>query len=191
MTLDELLRRFRQIPGLEARFTENEHMALLALPLVSTGRILFRPPATLVRLTTAPTESRLIVRPDALVFDDAHQRGEVELGRHPVARDLVTGLLHLLAGDTAALHAIWRVDFTTDPHQPRRWTLRLTPRQSPLSELIDHLQFSGAELLIEDMTLIERSGDRRETHFEHVDLNRRFTSADDMLFQTPAATPRP
>ena len=49
-----LLAVFARMPGLEATYTEEKKLALLALPLKSRGRIFFLPPGYLFRAVEAP-----------------------------------------------------------------------------------------------------------------------------------------
>ncbi|MFT7677414.1 MAG: hypothetical protein ACI8QC_001392, partial [Planctomycetota bacterium] len=42
--IDELFLRFSRMQGLQANFVEKKYLALLALPLKSTGRLYFLPP---------------------------------------------------------------------------------------------------------------------------------------------------
>ncbi|HEX4386005.1 MAG TPA: hypothetical protein VH083_23770, partial [Myxococcales bacterium] len=61
VSLDSLMAQFRALPGLQAKFHEVKKLTLLKAPLTSEGSIHFAPPSTLVRRTTGPAESTLVV----------------------------------------------------------------------------------------------------------------------------------
>src|SRR5262245_33876290 len=52
-----LFATFARIPGLEAHYTEKKHLALLAAPLESKGRLYFLAPGYLARVVESPEKS--------------------------------------------------------------------------------------------------------------------------------------
>src|SRR5262249_31687951 len=55
-------------PGVEARFLERREIALLSEPLETRGTIVFVPPDRLVRTTSEPSQTRLVIAGERFEF---------------------------------------------------------------------------------------------------------------------------
>lgn len=170
--LDDLLARFRAMPGLEADFREEKRFALLDAPLVSRGTLHFQPPGRLARHVTAPAPSTVLLDGDRLAFGDEHGRTELDLARRPAVRLFVDAFVKVLAGDRPALARIFHLAHA--PADDDGWTLVLRPRVSPLKEAIERLELQGRGLVLARMRLVEVGGDETLTTFSRVDVERRY-----------------
>jgi hypothetical protein len=56
-----------------------------------------------------------------------------------------------------------------------RWTLRLRPRVAPMTQVIERVEITGRDVVLETMTVVEVGGDETITTFSEVDAHRRFT----------------
>jgi len=182
-TLDGLLARFRALPGLEAHFREEKRMSLLAAPLVSEGTLNFAPPDRLVRRTTSPAASTLLIDKGALRFGDASGSDSIPLDSNPVVRLFVDSFLKILEGDRAALEKIFTIELR---HRGAGWELRLKPRLEPMTGVIDRIVVHGAGIVLSKMVIEEPGGDETITTFTAVDPARRY-SAEELtrLFRVP------
>ncbi len=176
--LDALMKQLSAIPGLEARFTEEKHITLLAAPLSTEGMIRFSPPSMLARQTTKPTASRVVISGDRLYFDDGKNSQEIDVGNNPVVRAFVNSFVLLLAGDRAGLEETFTMKLT--PGLP--WELELRPKKAPISKIIDRMRVQGRGVKVEKLIVEEASGDRTETTFHDVDTGRRFSDAEKKKF---------
>ena len=166
--LGALLRRFKGLPGLAARFREERRLALLEEPLVDEGRLYFAPPGRLARHVERPSPSAVLIEERRLRLWDGKETREVPLDKSPVARELVAGFLLILAGDEPGLRRLYEVELRRLEGEDR-WRLVLRPRAKPLLDAIARLEFVGQGLVVERMLLVETGGDETETTFSEVD----------------------
>lgn len=175
--VEALLAALRGMPGFYARFEEEKQIALLAAPLTSAGELHFAPPRTLLRRTTAPSPSDLLIDGDRVVVREPARHTEIDLAAQPAIRPLVESLLWVLAGDRRAIEQAYHADYALDAEHDR-WTLRLTPRTAPLDQLVEAIVVAGESRRPERFTVVETSGDRTETRLFDVDPERRWSAAE-------------
>jgi outer membrane lipoprotein-sorting protein len=171
-TLEELMAGMAETPGVEARFLETKEIALLSEPLLTRGTLAFVPPDRLVRTTTEPSRSRLVIAGDRFSFTDAAGGDAVDLSANPLAREFVDNFIVLFNGDLAALRRRYEPELRAEG---AGWELTLRPRHRPLSDLIERITLTGSGGALLRMEMLERDGDRTTTRFEEVKVDRRFT----------------
>ena len=187
LTLDALMARFAALPGLSARFHEEKRMALLAVPLRSEGTLDYAPPSRLLRRTTAPNASFVLIRGGQLEFGDARRREHIDLEAIPAARQFVDSFLGLVVGDRRALERAYEMDFRAAPTAPDGWEISLRPRLSATRQIIERIVLSGVGVTLDRMTLRETNGDETLTTFSDVDPRRRYSPGEvSALFGTEA-----
>jgi hypothetical protein len=183
LTLDSLLGRFRQMPGLEAHFREEKRISLLAVPLVSEGMLYFAPPARLARHTLAPEKSSILIDGRTLSFGDEQGREEVDLDANPVVRDYVDSFRMILDGNREALVEKWRIKVSG---QAESWEITLQPMSELVKKSIREMILRGRGAVIQWMKIVETTGDETVTSFSQVDPTRRFSQKEiDRLFRIP------
>lgn len=169
-----LLGAFARMPGLEAGYTEEKRLALLALPLQSRGRILFLPPGYLFRQVEAPEPATLRITPDELVVEDRDRKEAIDLRRSDTLRVFVTSLVQVFAGDEAALQKAFTVTYTPDPKAERLWTLELLPKGEQLQRMMRSLTLRGEGEAVTVIEVVDPNGDRTTTRIVTADVARRF-----------------
>ena len=187
VTLPNLLQAFAQSPGVMAQFTEQKRIALLSAPLTSSGTLYYAQPGMLARHTTAPEPSILIVDPTQVRMFDGKRWEVIGLDAKPVVRLFVESFVRILQGDSVALQKLYTIDFKTLPASPGAWLLVLKPKIAPMDKLIDRLEVSGQQLVLNRLRIVEAGGDETVTDFHHVDPARRFTAAEKAKFFPPAS----
>jgi hypothetical protein len=180
-----LFSAFAAMPGLEVRFEEEKHLSLLALPLHSRGRLYFLPPAYLTRVVEAPEPSTLTITPDRLKVDNRDGVEVIDLKSNDQVRAFITSLVHVFAGDAAALEKAYDVAFTKaatakDGELARAWTLTLTPRARPLDQMLQSLALHGEGEAVVRIELRDKNGDRTVTRVVAADPTRRFDAAEQL-----------
>jgi outer membrane lipoprotein-sorting protein len=184
-TLEALMAGMASSPGVEARFVERKEVALLSEPIETRGTLIFVPPDRLVRTTSTPSRSRLVIAGERVAFEDTAGGNALDLGASPLAREFVDNFIVLFAGDLARLRERYVPVLDTGPEA---WTLTLTPRHRPLADFVERIVLRGAGRTLLGMEMLERDGDRTATRFEDVSTERRFTPAElERLFAIPAA----
>jgi len=184
--IDALLAGLSKAPGLYAHFREEKHITLLQQPLISEGSIYFAPPARFARHTEKPIASVMVIDGAQLQFGNADGQESVNLGANPVARLFADAFVMLLSGNRAGLEKIFKMQLTPKPGATGEWKLVLTPRVAPMDKMIKELELRGRGLDLNELDVREASGDWTRTTFTNVDLNRRFTPAEQAkLFTVP------
>lgn len=175
-TLEALLAHFASTPGLHARFHEEKRLSVLAVPLVSDGTLDFAPPGRLVRRTTSPDVSVVLVDGRELRFGDARGQQRIDLDAQPVVRQFIDGFVAIVAGDRAALDRTYASEFR--PGAGDAWELTLRPRSGPVQRAFRDIVLRGHGFLLERMTIRETNGDETATTFSEIDDARRYTPAE-------------
>jgi outer membrane lipoprotein-sorting protein len=182
-TLESLMAGMAKTTGVEARFLERKEIALLSEPIETRGTLVFLPPDRLVRITTEPSHSRLVIAGEHFSFRDAAGGEAVDLSANPLAREFVDNFIVLFNGDLARLRERYEPVLSGDA---ARWSLALRPRHRPLSDLIERITLEGSGRTLRGMEMLERDGDRTTTRFEDVAVDRRFTPAEIERWFAPA-----
>ena len=183
--LEDLLARFRAMPGLQADFREEKRFALLDAPLVSEGTLHFAPPGRLVRHTTTPVRSTVLIDGDRLAFGDEQGQAELDLTQRPVVRLFVDAFVKLLAGDQPALERLFALEHAQGGDDA--WTLVLRPLVPPMKGIIDRMELRGHGLVLDRLLMVEVGGDETLTTFTRVDVERRYAPDEAArIFTLPA-----
>lgn len=205
----ELLAGFKETTGLEARFEEEKYLALLAVPLRSSGRLYFEPPSTLLRRVEKPRPQDVLVADHHVRISDGEGVQTIDLASRAEVRPLVESMIWIFTGDLESLERTYRVDYQRfspavgeDEGQVdrngdgdtsgsgERWQVRLVPRNAPLSQLVSELRVSGRGREADTMELKETSGDRTLTRIIDPNPRRRFDSTERREFFGLEATSR-
>jgi len=175
-TLEGLLRRFSAMPGLSARFREEKHMALLAAPLINEGTIHFSPPGRLVRHTTAPMRSSVLIDGERLLFGDARGTEVIRLRESPAIALFVASFVKIFAGDQAALTSMYSMSIAARPDLGAEgWGLTLRPLIAPMDKIVARIEIAGDGVVVREMRVVELSGDETVTTFFEVNTARSFS----------------
>lgn len=182
-SLQALLDRFGEMPGMSAEFREEKRIALLAVPVRSQGVLYFAPPGKLMRQVTSPSPSYALLEGGTLTFASQGERQVLQVNENPVVAGFVQIFRFVLAGDRSALERTYHVDYETDG---ARWTLTLKPKNEALGRFLDRMVLEGEGYAVERMTMTEVSGDTTVTEFSNVNPRRRFTPTEQRrLFRVP------
>ena len=172
-----LLSAFSKMPGLEARFREEKHIALLAKPLESRGRLFFTHPGLLLRRVETPRPSEVIITGDSLRFRDATGEQALDLRTRKDIRPFVESLTWILAGNRKALESVYGVSFSAET-SATPWQLTLKPKVEPLSRLVAHIRISGRGFAVAQIEVAETNGDKTLTQILEANPKRSFDAAE-------------
>lgn len=167
------------IPGLEAKFEEEKHLSLLAVPLLSKGRICFLRAADgkggyLTRVVESPEASTVRITPRELRVENRDGVEVVDLQRSDKVRTFVTALVQVFTGDRQALDKAFTIEFAPDPATTTGWTLTLVPRGAPLDKMMKSLRLVGDGKAVVRIEMIDPNGDRTVTRIVDADPARKF-----------------
>ncbi len=145
------------IPERHATFREEKHLAALDVPLVSQGWLIYRRPAHLEKITTAPEPESLIVDGDTLTLAANKAAPQsVRIGRHPEVGALVDAVRGALAGDLGTLESHYRI---TAEGRLAAWHLVLLPTDPGVQRLVRVIVIAGAGADISSFSTVQVNGD--------------------------------
>lgn len=173
----ELLAAFAKLQGMEAGFVETKHLALLAVPLQSAGRLYFSAPGYLLRIVHKPEPSSLLIEPGQLRMTNRDGTETMDLRQSDGLRLFVTSLVRVFSGDEKALAEHYTMAFVA-PAETKDWTLSLTPKAAPLTNMIRELSLSGTSFAVQTIVVKEPNGDRSVTTLGEVNVARVFSATE-------------
>lgn len=149
--------RLAAVPERRARFQEEKRLAALDQPLRSTGRLLYRRPGRLEKITEWPEPERLVVDGGQLVLTQGQEPPRVvDLAGQPELRALVDAVRGPLAGDLAALRRSFTV---TASGTPAAWRLVLVPTDPAASRLLARVEVDGGGDAPREVAIRQADGD--------------------------------
>ncbi len=179
----ELFSRMATLSGLEATFVETKKVALLKLPLRSNGTLYYMRPGHLLRQVNAPKPSRVLITPERLELEDAQGTRTMDLRARPDVKLFVESFIKVLAGDQAALEKVFDIRFARVAKPPETapkadWTLTLTPKTTPLNQLVSKLSLTGKGYAVERIEVLETKGDSAVTELTVKTIGRNFSDEE-------------
>ncbi len=133
--------RLAQAPARRASFVEEKTFAALNAPLRSEGRLEYRKPDHLEKITTSPAPESLVVDGNRLVVDSGGDPPRVvELDGQPDIRTLVDTIRGALSGDLLLLRRTYDVSGTGTPAD---WHILLHPRDPAVARLVKEVRLAG------------------------------------------------
>lgn len=170
-SFEAVMAHFASSRGVEASFREEKTLPLLTAPLRSEGALYYAPPGRMVRFTTAPEATSLLLDGDRLRIQDSLGVEELDLAVHDAARQFVDQLLVLFRGDARALRERYEVDFAW---RDGAWSLGLTPKSARVRGVIRDIALTGRERTLSEMVVRGAAGEITRTTYSHVDGDRPF-----------------
>lgn len=139
--IDELMQMLARVPESNATFVEVKTLAMLTRPLRASGRLAYRRPAHLEKITLEPQAESLVVDGDKLTFTEGGDSSRtIDLSGEPVIHALVDAVRGTLSGDLAALRRSYAVTMTGTV---ANWHLTLTPNDASVARLIVRTTIDG------------------------------------------------
>ena len=158
--------RLAAVPERRATFRETRRFAALAQPLESTGRLAYRRPGYLEKITSFPDPESLVLDGDRLVLTGAQDPPRVvDLQSQPELRTLVDAIRGPMAGDIAALRRAFTVRFEGTE---AAWTLDMQPLDPRAARLLRRVTVGGAGAEVRSVLLVQANGD--EQHMTITDI---------------------
>lgn len=182
-SFDALLGACSKMPGLHARFTEEKQIALLSVPLRSSGTVHFTRGRGLVRHTLGPARQSVLVTDKELVFWDGKATKRLSLATSETVETFARVFTMILAADRAGLERSFALDFRA---RDAGWTLSLVPKAPALKGVISAIELEGRGNAVSLLVVREASGDVSTTRFSDVDTSKRYGDEEARrVFQLP------
>jgi len=125
--------------------------------LISTGRLTYLPPDTLIReIDGDPPVRYLVSGSEIRVEKEGNVVREMRLDDQPLLNSLMSSLRAILWGDLGMLQNHYRTELNGDF---RSWSLTLTPTGEELSRFLKWIRVSGSGGQIDTVETAESGGD--------------------------------
>ena len=146
-----------RVPESSATFAEVKVLAMLTRPLRATGRLLYRRPAYLEKVTLEPQPERLVVDGNRLTLTEVNEAPRIiDLDAEPAIRALVDAIRGTLSGDLVALRRSYAVTMEGGVSD---WRLTLTPLDSGVARLVTRTTIVGAGTALRLVQTTQANGD--------------------------------
>ncbi len=154
--LAELTRRSAAIEALEGSFVQTKSIAVLPVPITSTGKFSFDRKVGVLWETLEPVRNSLQISAGTIKFEDAQGKSLLE-GQGPAAGAEVIARIFsgVIAGDLAALNEYF---VATSAGSSTKWQIILVPRSPNLAAYIKKIELQGHEIT-EQLDIAEANGD--------------------------------
>jgi len=164
--LGELMHDLALNPGGRARFVETKTIALLDRPVVSSGELLYRPPAHIEKRTLQPKPDSLVLDGDLLSLERGKQKLTLRLSEQPQVLAFVDSLRGTLAGDLAALQRNYKLRLAGSREH---WTLDLLPSDQGIAAFVLRITFTGSRERVDSIQYLQADGDRSVMTIEPIE----------------------
>jgi hypothetical protein len=154
--IDDLMRDLARHRGGHARFVEKKSIALLDKPVVSSGELVFVPPARLEKRTLKPRPELMLLDGDMLSLERGKQKFRLRLSEQPEAMAFVDSLRGTLTGDRVALERNYKLRLGGNEE---RWTLDLLPNDQRIAAFVLRITFGGTGNRVEWIRYLQADGD--------------------------------
>jgi len=160
LTLDDLQQRFTEQPVIRAHFDQTRTIKDLPQPLRSQGQMLIARDQGLQWDQTAPFPMQLLLDDKRMVQAIGGQPPQtITAENNPQMFQFNHLLRALFQADRQVLEQNFRVEFADTGEG--RWTLRLTPKTTPLDKIFATINLAGQRNL-ENIQLNDKQGDRTD-----------------------------
>lgn len=150
--LAQLGERSKTIQTLEGRFEQQKKVAVLPVPLNSSGRFQFEQGKGVVWELLAPVQNKLELTSKGINFGNDQQVSSVQQAGVEVVAKIFMGVI---AGELDTLKDYFAVTAEGDSTQ---WVLHLTPHSANLAAYIKRIELRGGEFT-EQLDIAEANGD--------------------------------
>jgi hypothetical protein len=159
--LQRLQTQLKTSPVLRGEFEQTKTLKGFKNPLRSSGIFLVAKERGVVWQTQKPFASRLVVTPDQMTSRQADGRINTQISakNEPGIRAINDTLFALMSIDWPTLSK--RFDFEIQFKEGNTWHLKLTPRDSALTQWLSHIELQGDQFL-RTVHLTEPQGDTNQ-----------------------------
>jgi hypothetical protein len=154
--LDQLMGLLAQQRHARADFQEQQYLAVLTRPLLSSGILIYDAPDHLEQRTLRPRRQTMVLDHGVLTLQVGRHRRSVPLADYPQLAPLIDSIRATLAGDRAALEQVFNVQLHGNLD---RWQLQLQPRAGQPAGAVTQIVIAGTQARISEVQVRQSDGD--------------------------------
>lgn len=155
--LAQLSARSKTIQSLQGQFAQQKTIAVLPVPLSSSGQFSFVQGKEVIWETLVPVQSRLQLTPGGISFADANGKQQSPAQAPQAGAEIVANIfMGVIAGELDSLQDYF---ILTASGSTGDWQIQLVPRSPNLAAYITRIELSGGEFT-EHLNIAEANGDK-------------------------------
>lgn len=159
----DITRRMVAPTSIHGEFTQERHITVLPLPLVSNGIFSYRKGNEMTWQTLAPVTSTIRVTPgQGIEIADAKGNYQ-EAASSQLLAEIFVGVI---SGDLEPLSGLFTIENEVEADG---WQLRLTPREKALSGYVQSIVITGSDH-VQFIQFTEANGDRTDIKLRVLDI---------------------
>ncbi|MFH0934598.1 MAG: outer membrane lipoprotein carrier protein LolA [Pseudomonadota bacterium] len=156
--LPQLMHSLAQVQTSQARFVERKHLAVLDVPLTSSGTLSFRAPDHLEKHTLEPKDEMLVLDQGVLTIENKARniKRTLVVQQYPAVWAFVESIRSTLAGDLPMLQRFYTVELKGGA---AKWRMKLLPLEDRTRAMVKEIVISGRGDRVSTIEMLEASGD--------------------------------
>ncbi|MBI4808315.1 MAG: outer membrane lipoprotein carrier protein LolA [Nitrosomonadales bacterium] len=157
--LPQLMQSLAQVQSSQGRFVERKHLAVLDVPLASSGTLSFRAPGHLEKRTLEPRDESLVLDQGVLTIENRTRniKRTLVVQQYPAVWAFVESIRSTLAGDLPMLERFYKVELKGNA---AKWRLKLLPLEQRTRGMVKEIVISGRSDRVTVIEMLEANGDR-------------------------------
>lgn len=154
--LDQLMAALAHGANGRATFTERKYLAVVDIPIDSSGELRFVPPDRLEKRTLKPSPETMLLDGDTLTLERGNRKQVLQLQDYPGVAGMIGSIRATLAGDRKALEKVYhlKLDGTAE-----HWSLLLTPRDAKVAQVVSEIRIEGRRDEVRSVEIEQAGGD--------------------------------
>jgi outer membrane lipoprotein-sorting protein len=157
--LPQLMQSLAQVQSSQGKFVERKHLAVLDVPLTSSGTLSFRAPGHLEKHTLDPKDESLVLDGGVLTIENKARniKRTLVVQQYPAVWAFVESIRSTLAGDLPMLQRFYKVELKG---AAAKWRMKLLPLEQRTRDMVKEIVISGRGDRVTVIEMLEANGDR-------------------------------
>lgn len=157
--LPQLMQSLAQVQSSQGKFVERKHLAVLDVPLTSSGTLSFQAPGHLEKHTLEPKDESLVLDGGVLTIENKTRniKRTLVVQQYPAVWAFVESIRSTLAGDLPMLQRFYKVELKGEA---AKWRMKLLPLEQRTRDMVKEIVISGRGDRVTVIEMLEANGDR-------------------------------
>lgn len=164
--IEKLMQLLAKTQTARANFTESKSIAMLDAPVESSGELFYKAPDYFEKRTLKPKPESMVLDGNTVMMERGTKKRSLQLQNYPEIAAFTESIRGTLAGDRQALERAYEL---TMQGNRQDWELVLTPIDSKMKTIVEHIRISGAEDVLRTIEISQADGDSSLMTIEQID----------------------
>ena len=154
--IEQLMQLLSETRSARANFVETKSIAMLDAPVESSGELFYKAPDYFEKRTLKPKPESMVLDGNTLTMERGKKKRSLQLQNYPEIAAFTESIRGTLAGDRKALERVYQLTLQGSMQQ---WELLLTPIDSKMQKVVEHIRISGAQDQLHTIEISQADGD--------------------------------